>query len=122
VGSTFWVQNEELLDAVTAVSGSGPAYVFYFIEALEESARSLGLDDALSRRLAIETYLGGARLAASTHDAPALLRQRVTSKRGTTESAISEFDRAGLKSSFIKGVKAACERAHELGGELGKDR
>ena len=118
VGQTAWFDNEAMLDAVTAVSGSGPAYVFYFIEALEAAARELGFDDTKARQFALQTFLGGAQLAAASADAPALLRERVTSKGGTTERAIHTFDALDLKRHVMNGVKAACERSRELGDEL----
>jgi len=121
VGKTLWFEDESMLDAVTAVSGSGPAYVFYMIEALENAALDLGLAAPVARTLALETFLGGARLAAQGSDAPAILRANVTSKRGTTERAIESFDAAGLKAAFAAGVRAARERSLELGNELGKD-
>jgi pyrroline-5-carboxylate reductase len=121
VGKTSWFEQESMLDAVTAVSGSGPAYVFYFIEALEEAAREMGFDAAAARLFAIETFTGGARLAAESHDSPAVLRANVTSRRGTTERAIETFDAAALKQKFIDGVKAAAARSAELGVEIGRD-
>jgi len=117
VGKTLWFEDESML----AVSGSGPAYVFYMIEALENAALDLGLAAPVARTLALETFLGGARLAAQGSDAPAILRANVTSKRGTTERAIESFDAAGLKAAFAAGVRAARERSLELGNELGKD-
>ena len=119
VGKTVWFDNEAMLDAVTAVSGSGPAYVFYFIEALEQAALELGFDHATARLFAAQTFLGGAQLAASASESPSALRARVTSKRGTTECAIETFDRHALKLAFIDGVKAACNRSRELGKEFG---
>ena len=119
VGKTVWFNEEAMLDAVTAVSGSGPAYVFYFIEALEQAARELGFDADAARLFAVQTFLGGAQLAASTRDSPSALRARVTSKRGTTEAAIKAFDEHALQQAFIDGVKVACERSRELGRELG---
>ena len=119
VGKTVWFNEEAMLDAVTAVSGSGPAYVFYFIEALEQAARELGFDADAARLFAVQTFLGGAQLAASTRDSPSVLRARVTSKRGTTEAAIKAFDEHALRQAFIDGVKVACERSRELGRELG---
>ena len=121
VGQTAWFDQESMLDAVTAVSGSGPAYVFYFIEALEQAACELGFDDACARQFALQTFLGSAKLAAASDDAPNLLRERVTSKRGTTERAIETFDALELKRHFVAGVKAACERSRELGDELSRE-
>lgn len=118
VGKTVWFEDEAMLDAVTAVSGSGPAYVFYFIEALEQAAREMGFDQATAHLFATQTFLGGAQLAASASESPAVLRARVTSKRGTTERAIEAFDKHQLKQFFIDGVKAACVRSRELGMEL----
>ncbi len=118
VGKTVWFNEESMLDAVTAVSGSGPAYVFYFIEALEQAAQEMGFDPATAHLFATQTFLGGAQLAASAFESPAVLRARVTSKRGTTERAIEAFDKHQLKQFFIDGVKAACVRSRELGTEL----
>lgn len=119
VGKTAWFAREAMLDAVTAVSGSGPAYVFYFIEALENAALEMGFAGADARAFAIETFLGGARLAAQSTDSPAELRRKVTSRRGTTERALDTFGRHALAEKFVEGVKAACERSRELGDELG---
>ena len=119
VGKTVWFDDESMLDAVTAVSGSGPAYVFYFIEALEEAALELGFNSEAARVFATQTFLGGAQLASSTSESPGVLRARVTSKNGTTERAIETFEAHALKRAFINGVKAACTRSRELGRELG---
>jgi pyrroline-5-carboxylate reductase len=121
VGSTLWVEREDLLDAVTAVSGSGPAYVFYFAEALEEAAASLGFDEQSARRLAIETFAGAMRLAAQSPEPPAVLRARVTSPGGTTERALQSLEGNQVKRAIIEAVRAAAERARELGDEYGKD-
>ncbi len=121
VGETAWFDDEAMLDAVTAVSGSGPAYVFYFIEALEAAARELGFDEASARQFALQTFVGGAKLAANSADSPATLRARVTSKRGTTERAIETFDALDIKKHILAGVKAACERSRELGNEMGRN-
>lgn len=120
VGSVVWFDNEAALDAVTAVSGSGPAYVFYFIESIEEAARSLGLDAVAARKLALGTFLGAARLAVEGEDPPAVLREKVTSKGGTTERAVNSLDAAGVKAHIIAAVRAAAERAREMGEEFGK--
>ena len=121
VGSTLWVEREELLDAVTAVSGSGPAYAFYFAEALEEAAVSLGFDESSARRLAIETLAGAMRLAAQSDEPPAVLRARVTSRGGTTERALQKLDAEHVKRAIIDAVRAAAERARELGDEYGSN-
>ena len=121
VGQTAWFDDEAMLDAVTAVSGSGPAYVFYFVEALEKAAQELGFDESTARQFALQTFLGGARLAAESSEAPAALRRRVTSKGGTTERAIETFDALDLGRHFAEGVRAACERSRELGDEMSRD-
>jgi pyrroline-5-carboxylate reductase len=121
VGATLWLEHEEDLDAITAVSGSGPAYVFYFIEALEQAARELGLGEAAARRLALETFSGAARLVAQTGEAPATLRGRVTSKGGTTERALLSLEADRVKDLIVRAVRAAAGRSRELGEELGKD-
>ncbi|HUL56944.1 MAG TPA: pyrroline-5-carboxylate reductase [Usitatibacter sp.] len=121
VGEAIWFEREADLDAVTAVSGSGPAYVFYAIEALEQAARELGLDAAASRALAVGTFAGAAKLAQERGEDPALLRAQVTSKGGTTERAVQALDGAQVKRAFVAAVKAACERSRELGEALGKD-
>lgn len=112
VGEVEWVQDEALLDAVTAVSGSGPAYFFLVMEALEQAGVDVGLDAGLARRLVRQTAVGAALMAAS--DDPALLRARVTSPGGTTEQGIAALERAGLRSAFVTAVAAACRRSHEL--------
>jgi len=121
VGETVWVAEEKLLDAVTAVSGSGPAYVFYFIESLERSGLELGLDATAARRLAIATMLGAARLAEQSDDPPALLRERVTSKGGTTHAALTSMEADGVADAIRRAVRAAAERAKQMGDEFGKD-
>jgi pyrroline-5-carboxylate reductase len=118
VGETAWFEHEPMLDAVTAVSGSGPAYVFYFIEALEQAALDMGFTPPVARKFALQTFLGGAKLAADSDESPQALRQRVTSKRGTTERAIETFDGFDLKNHIIEGVKAAGVRSRELGEEM----
>jgi pyrroline-5-carboxylate reductase len=121
VGATFWVDRENQLDAVTAVSGSGPAYVFYFIEALEQAGRELGLSPEVARQSALATFAGAVKLATTDGADPATLRARVTSKGGTTERAIAVLDDAAVKTAFIRAVRAAAERAAEMGDALGKD-
>lgn len=121
VGSTFWVDRENDLDAVTAVSGSGPAYVFYFIEALEQAGRELGLPPDIARQCALQTFAGAIKLATGGEADAATLRARVTSRGGTTERAIAALDDAAVKAAFIRAVRAAAERAAEMGEALGKD-
>jgi pyrroline-5-carboxylate reductase len=122
VGSVIWVGDEALLDPVTAVSGSGPAYVFYFIEALRDAATEMGLDAAAGNRLAIETFLGAAKLAAQSPDDVSLLRERVTSKGGTTEAALHAMQLEQVKARIVRSVQAANARARQMGDELGKDK
>lgn len=121
VGRTLWLEREEQLDAVTAVSGSGPAYVFYFIEALQQAAAELGFDAAQARQLALDTFAGAVKMAAQSSEDAATLRARVTSKGGTTERALSVLESDAVKQTVIRAVKAAAARSHELGDELGKD-
>jgi pyrroline-5-carboxylate reductase len=122
VGSVFWVEEESALDAVTALSGSGPAYFFLFMEALAAAGEALGLDPALATRLALETGLGAARLAAAPA-APdlATLRRQVTSPGGTTERALATFAAGDLAGLVGRAVAAARARAEELGVDLGRD-
>ncbi|MET0680360.1 MAG: pyrroline-5-carboxylate reductase dimerization domain-containing protein, partial [Burkholderiales bacterium] len=121
VGEVIWVDEEALLDPVTAVSASGPAYVFYLIEALERAAREVGFDEAAARRLAIGTFRGAAELAARSPEAPATLRERVTSKGGTTERALASLRGDKVDEAILRAVRAANERARELGDEFGQD-
>ena len=121
VGRTVWIQDESLMDAVTAVSGSGPAYVFWFIEQLANAGEALGLPLEISKKLAIETVLGSAKLAAQSAESPAALRERVTSKGGTTEAALAVFDEERLAERFMRAIAAARDRGAELGRNPGKD-
>jgi pyrroline-5-carboxylate reductase len=109
------------MDAVTAVSGSGPAYVFYFIEAMEAAALNLGFDPRAARRLTVETFLGAARLAEQSSESILTLRERVTSKGGTTEAALQSFGASGIAGAIEHGILAAEARGRELGDILGKD-
>jgi len=120
VGKFVWVDREALLDPVTAVSGSGPAYVFWFIEQLAAAGESLGLSRDNSTRLAIETVLGSAKLAAQSKDAPSVLRERVTSKGGTTSAALDVFREEQLAERFRRAIEAASRRGAEMGDELGR--
>ncbi len=121
VGETVWVNSEDLIDSVTAISGSGPAYVFLFLEAMQEAARELGLNAETARTLAIQTVIGSAQLAEQSSDPVDVLRQRVTSKGGTTEAALKKKAELGVKAGLIAGMHAAAERSRELGIELGRD-
>jgi pyrroline-5-carboxylate reductase len=109
------------MDAVTAISGSGPAYVFYFIEALQQSGVALGLDAAAARQLAVETFIGASRLAGQSDENIAELRRRVTSKGGTTEAALNSFAADGIAAAIARGAQAAAARGRVLGEEMGKD-
>ena len=119
VGSTVWIADEGKMDAVTAVSGSGPAYVFLFIEALQQAAAELGFTPEQGRQLSIETVLGAARLAAQSDEPASVLRERVTSKGGTTAAALEAMAAKGVKEGIVAGVYAAEARGRELGALLG---
>jgi pyrroline-5-carboxylate reductase len=121
VGSTVWVDDETRLDAMTGVSGSGPAYVFHFIEALEAAGLEQGFDAASARRLAIATVLGAARLAEASEDSPSTLREKVTSKGGTTAAALAHLAAVGWHDALVGAVQAASTRSRELGEQLGQD-
>jgi pyrroline-5-carboxylate reductase len=118
-GECVWVAREDDLDAVTALSGSGPAYVFYFVEAMMQAAAEMGLSEAQGRQLALATFSGAAALAQGSADAPSVLRERVTSKGGTTHAAIAALEAAGVKEAFVRALHAARVRAKELGDEFG---
>ena len=121
VGQTVWVDSEELLDPVTALSGSGPAYVFYFLEALQAGGHALGLEDETARRLALQTVVGAAQLALQSNESFATLRERVTSKGGTTAAALAVMHERGIADSIARAMKAASERGQEMGEVLGRD-
>ncbi len=121
VGTVLWVTGEDLLDAITAVSGSGPAYVFYFLEGLEQSARELGFSKADARTLAYATFAGTVKLGEGSELEPGILRAQVTSKGGTTERAIAVLEAGAVKTSFVAAVKAAAARAKEMGDALGTE-
>jgi len=121
VGAVVWVTDETQIDAVTAISGSGPAYVFYFIEALEEAGVQLGLPADTARLLTLQTFFGAAALAIKDQSPPAELRARVTSKGGTTERGILALEEADVKQAIARAARAAAERGRELGDLLGKD-
>jgi pyrroline-5-carboxylate reductase len=119
-GKTIWVAREELLDPVTAVSGSGPAYAFYFLEAMIAAGTKLGLDEADARTLAVETFAGAAKLAAASDEPLSLLRERVTSKGGTTYAALETMRARDVGAAIEAAVVAASQRATELADEFGK--
>jgi pyrroline-5-carboxylate reductase len=114
-GSVVWVAEESLMDAVTAVSGSGPAYVFLFMEAMQQAGVELGLTAEIARQLTLETFAGAAKLAANSSDDLAQLRARVTSKGGTTEQAILTMQTHALPETIVAAVHAAAQRAKQLG-------
>jgi pyrroline-5-carboxylate reductase len=118
-GQVLWVDDETQLDAVTALSGSGPAYVFYVLEALTEAGSRMGLSAAQAKQLAVATFAGATALARDSVEAPDVLRQLVTSKGGTTHAAIESLETDGVKAAFIRALHAAQQRAHELGDEFG---
>ena len=119
-GELLWVAREDDLDAVTALSGSGPAYVFYFVESMIEAATQMGLSAEQGRQLALATFAGATALAQASADAPAVLRERVTSKGGTTYAALTSLEASGVKAAFIAALRAAQQRARELGDEFGR--
>lgn len=119
IGKSVWLDDESQMDALTGVSGSGPAYVFYFIEAMQQAACELGLSEAQAQELAYETFAGATELAKSSPDDVSALRARVTSKNGTTERALLSMEANQVKQHIIEAVKAAAIRSRELGDELG---
>lgn len=120
VGATVWLADESLIDPVTAVSGSGPAYVFYFIEAMQQAAQEMGLSAAQGNQLAIATFIGASQLAAESAEPVSVLRERVTSKGGTTHAALTSMEQSGVKQAIIEAMKAAAERGRTLGDEFGR--
>jgi pyrroline-5-carboxylate reductase len=119
-GAVTWVEQEAQLDAVTALSGSGPAYVYYMLEAMVQAGEALGLPPAQARQLAQATIEGAAALATQSPLQPAELRAQVTSKGGTTQAALEVLDAQGVKASFVQAIEAAARRAGELGDEYGR--
>lgn len=119
-GRFVWLNAESDLDAVTALSGSGPAYVFYFLEAMRRAGTEMGLSGQTATELAIGTFVGAATLAQSSDEPPEVLRERVTSKGGTTYAALTSMADSGVADAFVKAMHAARERARELGDEFGR--
>ncbi len=119
VGITVWVEDESLLDAVTAVSGSGPAYYFYLMELMERIGVELGLSRETARALVLQTALGAARMASETGESPEMLRRKVTSPGGTTEAALKRLNAGDFEAILRQALKAARDRAVSLGDELG---
>ncbi len=120
VGATVWVRQETLMDAVTAISGSGPAYFFYLMQAMEDSAIREGLDANTARLLTLETALGAARLALESNESPGTLRKRVTSPGGTTEAGIEALEAAKVTEAIGQAVDAARRRSSELAALMGQ--
>lgn len=119
-GKLMWLDNEAHLDVVTALSGSGPAYVFFFLEAMTRAGAELGLSRSDAHHLAVNTFVGASALAQQSDEPPELLRQRVTSKGGTTHAAISHMEATGMQQHFVDAMRAAAARAQELGDEFGR--
>ena len=115
VGAVIWLDDEAMLDAVTALSGSGPAYIFYFIEAMQSVALEMGFDETQARALTLHTFAGAAQLAMQSHESAAALREKVTSKGGTTAAALASFERDKVDEAIARAVRAAAARARELG-------
>lgn len=120
-GATLWLDSEEKLDAVTAVSGSGPAYVFYLIEALQTAAIDLGLSEVQAKQLSLATFKGASLLADASAAPIATLREQVTSKGGTTEQGLLSLQQSQVKQAIVLAAQKACERAKTIGIELGRD-
>ncbi|MES2742873.1 MAG: pyrroline-5-carboxylate reductase [Pseudomonadota bacterium] len=119
VGTTVWLADEALIDPVTGLSGSGPAYVFYFIEAMQEAAAELGLTPEQGKQLALATFVGASQLAAQSAEPVSVLRERVASKGGTTYAALTSLQDSGVKQAIVAAVKAAAARGKEMGEEMG---
>ena len=120
VGQSVWVTDEKLMDAVTAVSGSGPAYVFAFLEAMQSAGEKLGLDTETARKLAYATLEGATQLAQNSSESASVLRERVTSKGGTTAAALEVLNQDGWHAILEKAIAAADQRGKVMGDELGK--
>ena len=118
-GDSLWLTDEAQLDGVTALSGSGPAYVFYFMEAMTEAGEQMGLPRDQAYKLAVATFIGAGELARASPEPPEVLRQRVTSKGGTTYAAITSMDKSNIKNLFMQALHAAQIRAQEMGKEFG---
>ncbi len=121
VGSTVWLDAESQLDAVTAISGSGPAYFFLVMEAMEDAAKELGVDEQSARELVLQTAFGAAKIAVQGKDSPSVLREKVTSPGGTTEQGLLALNNGGIREAFSAALKAARDRSIELGDILGED-
>lgn len=120
MGRFLWLERESQLDAVTAISGSGPAYMFYFMEAMTAAGAEMGLAREQAYQLTVATFIGAGELAQSSHEPPEILRQRVTSKGGTTHAAIVSMDESHIKELFSNALHAAHRRAKDMGDEFGE--
>lgn len=118
VGITLWLDEERLLDSVTALSGSGPAYFYYFMEAMEKAGQQLGLPLEIARLLSLQTAFGAAKLALEVEEEPSVLRERVTSPGGTTEQALLHLDKHNARDILIAAIKAARDRSEQLAQQL----
>ncbi len=121
VGETLWLQDERQIDPVTAISGSGPAYVFYFLEAMEQAAVEMGLSAEHGRTLAQATFAGASALASQSQEPLSVLRERVTSKGGTTYAALTQMESDGVRQAIVRALHAAAKRGTELGDEFGRE-
>lgn len=121
VGDIVWVDSDEMIDAVTAISGSGPAYVFRFLEAMMAAAKTLGLDDVQAKQLSLATLAGATELATQSEESVSVLRERVTSKGGTTEAALRVMEQGQFGPTLEKAILSAYDRAGELSREFGRD-
>jgi len=120
VGTVFWVDDEEMLHTVTAISGSGPAYVFYFIESMQQAGIKLGLTLEQSRQLSLQTFLGAIKLASENQEDVSVLREKVTSKGGTTQKAIQSMEDGNVKNSIVTAIEASYARSKEMSDEYSK--
>lgn len=120
VGATLWVENEDMLHAITAISGSGPAYVFYFIESLQKAASSLGFSPDNAKQLSLQTFLGASKLASLSEEDVAILRAKVTSKGGTTEQAIATMEQEDIQGRVLVAVRAAMQKSYQISDEYSK--
>ncbi len=118
-GEHVWVEDEKHLDAVTALSGSGPAYVFLFLESMIQAGTEMGLSPQQAKQLAIATFSGASELARRSPETPQVLRERVTSKGGTTHAALTSMQQDQVPEAFVRAMHAACRRATQLGDEFG---
>lgn len=122
VGTALWVEDESLMDAVTALSGSGPAYFFLLMELMEQAGRDLGLGPETARRLTLQTALGAARMALESGEAPETLRKQVTSPKGTTAAALAVFEQNKLAATVTEALTAARDRGREMAEEAGRGK